>query len=164
MCLNFNWRGGLSTLKFQRGALFVNLDTNLLYEVSVIYMKPACASQIVSHILRIWRLMTFFFVSYNEATILLFFCAIHDVQLISSYSCDAIFVFWNETDTINVAYLFSPNIVRNVSSQSGKLMFRSVKFKWTVWTLILFYFGYRLFDLISIVFPKNRTLFWMERK
>ena len=39
--------GGLSGLKFQRGAGSLdNLDKNLLFEVSV--QKPACASQIVS--------------------------------------------------------------------------------------------------------------------
>ena len=76
ICLNFNFReggtlesntqsaqdlpkfqfwgeGGLSGLKFQKGAL-KNLDKNLLFEVSV--QKPACASQRVSHILRMWRL------------------------------------------------------------------------------------------------------------
>ena len=39
----------------ERGSL-ENLDTNLLFEVSV--QKPACASQIVSHILRMWRLIS----------------------------------------------------------------------------------------------------------
>ena len=58
ICLNFNFRGGgrgalLSEIP-QRGSL-ENLDTNLLFEVSV--QKPACASQIVSHILRTWRLI-----------------------------------------------------------------------------------------------------------
>ena len=38
----------------ERGSL-ENLDTNLLFEVGV--QKPACASQIVSHILRMWRIM-----------------------------------------------------------------------------------------------------------
>ena len=48
--------GGLSGLKFQRGAgSLENLDKNLLFEVSV--QKPACASQIVSHIPRMWRLI-----------------------------------------------------------------------------------------------------------
>ena len=37
----------------ERGSV-ENLDTNLLFEVSV--QKPACASQIVSHILHMWRL------------------------------------------------------------------------------------------------------------
>ena len=64
------WRGGYSDLNFgqlksevfilggvlwseipERGAL-ENLDKNLLFT-----QKPACASQIVSHILRMWRLM-----------------------------------------------------------------------------------------------------------
>ena len=36
-----------------------NLDTNLLFEVSV--QKPACASQIVSHILRMLRLTSHWF-------------------------------------------------------------------------------------------------------
>ena len=41
----------------ERGSL-ENLDTNLLFEVSV--QKPASASQIVSHILRMWRLIKIF--------------------------------------------------------------------------------------------------------
>ena len=40
----------------ERGSL-ENLDTNLLFEASV--QRPACASQKVSHILRMWRLMNF---------------------------------------------------------------------------------------------------------
>ena len=58
ICLNFNFRRGGGALWSeipQRGSL-ENLDTNLLFEVSV--QKPACASQIVSHKLRMWRLIT----------------------------------------------------------------------------------------------------------
>ena len=56
ICLNFNffWGGGLSDLKFQRGALWRIWTQILLFVVTV--HKPACASQIVSHILRMWRL------------------------------------------------------------------------------------------------------------
>ena len=58
ICLNFNFlRGGLSGLKFQRGALWRIWTQILLFEVTV--HKPACASQIVSHILRMWRLIRF---------------------------------------------------------------------------------------------------------
>ena len=46
ICLNFNFLGGGGSLE--------NLDTNLLFEVSV--QNTACASQIVSHILRMLRL------------------------------------------------------------------------------------------------------------
>ena len=56
ICLNFNFQGGgaLWSEIPQRGSL-ENLDTNLLFEVTV--QKIACASQIVSHILRMWRLI-----------------------------------------------------------------------------------------------------------
>ena len=55
ICLNFNFQGGgLSGLKFQRGALWRIWTQVLLFEVTV--QKPACASQLVSHILRMWRL------------------------------------------------------------------------------------------------------------
>ena len=58
-CLNFNFRGGGGALLSEipeRGSL-ENLDTNLLFEISV--QKPACASQIVPHILRMWRLINY---------------------------------------------------------------------------------------------------------
>ena len=57
ICLNFNFLGGggLSDLKFQRGALWRIWTQILLFVVTV--HKPPCASQIVSHILRMWRLM-----------------------------------------------------------------------------------------------------------
>ena len=56
ICLIFNFRGEepLWSEIPERGSL-ENLDTNLLFEVSV--QKAACASQIVSHILRMWRLI-----------------------------------------------------------------------------------------------------------
>ena len=59
ICLNFNffWGGGASlvwNLKFQREVLWRIWTQIFLFEVSV--QKPACASQIVSHILRMWRL------------------------------------------------------------------------------------------------------------
>ena len=44
--------GGLSGLKFQRGALWRIWTQIVLFEVTV--HKPACASQIVSHM---WRLI-----------------------------------------------------------------------------------------------------------
>ena len=44
----------LSDLKFQRGALWRIWTQILLFVVTV--HKTACASQIVSHILRMWRL------------------------------------------------------------------------------------------------------------
>ena len=53
--LNFRGRGGLSGLKFQRGALWRIWTQILVFEVTV--HKPACASQIVSQILRMWRLI-----------------------------------------------------------------------------------------------------------
>ena len=56
ICLHFNWGEGGGALRSEipeRGSL-ENLDTNLLFEVSV--QKPSCASQIVSHILCMWRL------------------------------------------------------------------------------------------------------------
>ena len=56
ICLNSNFRGGgggLSGQKFQRGALWRIFLTDLLFT-----QKPACPSQIVSHILRIWRLIS----------------------------------------------------------------------------------------------------------
>ena len=46
--------GGLSGLKFQKGSFLENWDKNLLFEECV--QKCTCASQIVSHILRMWRL------------------------------------------------------------------------------------------------------------
>ena len=51
ICLNFNFQGGggaLWTEIPERGTL-ENLGKNLLFKLSV--QKPACASQIVSHIL-----------------------------------------------------------------------------------------------------------------
>ena len=45
----------LSCLKFQRGALWRIWTQIFLFEVSV--QKPACASQIVSRILTMWRLI-----------------------------------------------------------------------------------------------------------
>ena len=59
ICLNFNLGGDGGALWSEipeRGSL-ENLDTNLLFEVSV--QKPACASQIVSHTLRMWRLTNY---------------------------------------------------------------------------------------------------------
>ena len=53
----FHWGGGLFGLKFQKGAFWRIWTQFLLFEECV--HKPACASQIVSHILRMWRLMTF---------------------------------------------------------------------------------------------------------
>ena len=63
ICLNFNFRegdgggGGVGVALWseipERGSL-ENLDTNLLFEATV--QKPACASQIVSHIIDMWRL------------------------------------------------------------------------------------------------------------
>ena len=44
--------GGYSGTKFQNRGVLENLDKNLLC-----VQKPACASQIVSHILRMWRLI-----------------------------------------------------------------------------------------------------------
>ena len=52
ICLNFKFHlrgeGGLSDLKFQRGALW-RIWTQILLSVVTVH-KPACASQIVSHI------------------------------------------------------------------------------------------------------------------
>ena len=42
--------------QFGGGGFLENLDKNLLFEECV--QKPACASQIVSHVLRMWRLMS----------------------------------------------------------------------------------------------------------
>ena len=51
----FHWgRGGLSGLKFQKGTFWRIWTQILLFEECV--HKPACTSQIVSHILRMWRL------------------------------------------------------------------------------------------------------------
>ena len=47
--------GGLSGLKFQK--FFWRIGTKI-YCLRSTVQKPACASQIVSHILRMWRLMT----------------------------------------------------------------------------------------------------------
>ena len=56
ICLNFNFQGrGLSDLKFQRGALW-RIWTKI-YCLRSTVQKPACASQIVSHILRMLRLI-----------------------------------------------------------------------------------------------------------
>ena len=50
----FHW-GGLSGLKFQKGA-FWRIWAKIYCLRSTVH-KPACASQIVSHILRMWRLI-----------------------------------------------------------------------------------------------------------
>ena len=53
ICLNFKLgEGGYSGTKFQNRGVLENLVKNLLC-----VQKPACASQIVSHILRLWRLI-----------------------------------------------------------------------------------------------------------
>ena len=50
ICLNFNFRKGGSLIWFQR-------IWTKIYCLRSSVQKPACASQIVSHILRMWRLM-----------------------------------------------------------------------------------------------------------
>ena len=51
----FIWGGGLSGLKFQK-APFWRIWTKISCFRSTV-QKPACASQTVSHILRMWRLI-----------------------------------------------------------------------------------------------------------
>ena len=50
----FGGNGGVLSSEIPERGSLENLDKNLLFEVSV--QKPAFASQIVSHILRMWRL------------------------------------------------------------------------------------------------------------
>ena len=123
ICLNFNFQGGGEgtvsksklkiILKVPRSALISilggegalwseipergcleNLDTNVLFEVSV--QKPACASQTVSHILRMWRQMTltttissFFFLKWsqrkNANRFVIGYCIYNDIFFLSEY-------------------------------------------------------------------------------
>ena len=62
-----NGGGGLSGLKFQKGAFWKNLGKNLLFS-----QKPACAWQIVSHILRMRRLISAIAVAYSNPLLLVF--------------------------------------------------------------------------------------------
>ena len=47
-----NWGGGAFWSEIPEKGFLENLDKNLLFS-----QKPACASQMVSHILRMWRLI-----------------------------------------------------------------------------------------------------------
>ena len=53
----FHWGGGDGALwsEIPERGFLENLDKNLLFELTV--QKPACASQIVSHTLCVWRLI-----------------------------------------------------------------------------------------------------------
>ena len=48
----FHWGGGAFWSEIPERGFLENLDKKLLFS-----QKPACASQIVSHILRMWRLI-----------------------------------------------------------------------------------------------------------